>query len=68
VEEASAASRNTLDLSQVLMNQVAYFALTGEAPGESAARAVHATPTVALRRSPNSMRTLATADQRWTEF
>lgn len=32
VEEASAASRNTLDLSQVLMNQVAYFTLQG-APG-----------------------------------
>lgn len=32
VEEAGGASRNTLDLSQVLMNQVAYFTLMG-APG-----------------------------------
>ena len=32
VEQASAASRNTLDLSQVLMNQVAYFTLQA-APG-----------------------------------
>ncbi|WP_279237657.1 methyl-accepting chemotaxis protein [Dyella sedimenti] len=31
VEEASAASRNTLDLSQVLMGQVAYFTVQGAA-------------------------------------
>ncbi|KLD64279.1 methyl-accepting chemotaxis protein [Dyella japonica] len=70
VEQASAASRNTLDLSQVLMNQVAYFTLTGEARSESAARAVHAAPTrtAALRRSTNPVRALATADQSWTEF
>jgi len=32
VEQASAASRNTLDLSQALVNQVAFFSLQGQ-PG-----------------------------------
>lgn len=67
VEEASAASRNTLDLSRVLINQVAYFRLQGLAPCGSAAAEAYATPTPAWR-SPNPARALAMADQRWTEF
>jgi methyl-accepting chemotaxis protein len=77
VEEASAASRNTLDLSQILMNQVAYFTLQGEAPREQAAppaprtaprheafASQPAAPARATRREP----AMATADEAWTEF
>ncbi len=77
VEEASAASRNTLDLSQVLMNEVAYFTLQGEAAREPAV-ARPAPPAVAVppraaapARSPASQRpapALATAEEMWTEF
>ena len=67
VEEASAASRNTLDLSRLLIQQVAYFRLGDMAPSAVAAPQAYATPT-AHWRSPNPARALATADQRWTEF
>ena len=82
VEEASAASRNTLDLSQVLMKQVAYFTLQGEndesAPAveKTAVRVVHspspvhhAAPrasAVASKRRPESE--LVSAGDAWTEF
>lgn len=70
VEEASAASRNTLDLSQVLMHQVAYFTLQGGAPREPLARLSGSAGAGAttLSRSPSPAPALATADQRWTEF
>jgi methyl-accepting chemotaxis protein len=75
VEEASAASRNTLDLSQALMNQVAFFTLQGEAPREvAAARPSHAS-VIASRPAasasapvrPRAEPALAIADE-WTEF
>jgi methyl-accepting chemotaxis protein len=77
VEEASAASRNTLDLSQVLMKQVAYFTLQGESvaakPAAQPAQApapVPARPTPAAawpaRRSASAE--LAVAGDAWTEF
>ncbi len=76
VEEASAASRNTLDLSQSLVNQVAYFTLQGEAPREAASPAVRrsteasvpkaaAAPSQAAWSSPKPA--MANADE-WTEF
>jgi methyl-accepting chemotaxis protein len=76
VEEASAASRNTLDLSQVLMNQVAYFTLQGEAPREqSASRPTRVAPATAMSQAPapvvarrRAEPALATADEMWTEF
>ncbi|AIF49516.1 methyl-accepting chemotaxis protein [Dyella japonica] len=79
VEEASAASRNTLDLSQVLMNQVAYFTLQGQAahdvavvqaaPASASARPpAMATPRPAVRHRAAPAPALATADDMWTEF
>ncbi|WP_233171921.1 methyl-accepting chemotaxis protein [Dyella sp. ASV21] len=76
VEEASAASRNTLDLSHVLMNQVAYFTVQGEA-GES--RPVAKTVSALIERSarqdqggPAPRRRpeaeLVTDGDAWTEF
>ncbi|WP_114240640.1 methyl-accepting chemotaxis protein [Dyella sp. C9] len=80
VEEASAASRNTLDLSQVLMNEVAYFTLQGEvaterphvvaahaaAPRAMPAKAAVPPATPAARPRPEP--TLTTAGDAWTEF
>jgi methyl-accepting chemotaxis protein len=70
VEEASAASRNTLDLSQLLMNQVAYFTLQGAAPCEPAVRPARTREagTTMAARPRNARPGLATADQVWTEF
>ncbi|WP_430387305.1 methyl-accepting chemotaxis protein [Dyella sp. 20L07] len=75
VEEASAASRNTLDLSQVLMGQVAYFTLQGE-DAESRLTAKAAPVRVerqgrpvqpaAPRRRPEPE--LVSAGDAWTEF
>lgn len=75
VEEASAASRNTLDLSQVLMKQVAYFTLQGEAtvakPVVEPARA-RSTASPAPLPAPTIKRSsrpeLAVAGDAWTEF
>jgi len=77
VEEASAASRNTLDLSQVLMNQVSYFTLQGEAiatrsvtksePGAEPVKRLAPVPVpVAPRHRPQAE--LVTAGEAWTEF
>jgi methyl-accepting chemotaxis protein len=70
VEEASAASRNTLDLSQVLIHQVAYFSLQVAAPFEPAARpsGARAAGTTMSFRSRSAAPGLAAADQVWTEF
>ncbi|MGO4504861.1 MULTISPECIES: methyl-accepting chemotaxis protein [unclassified Dyella] len=70
VEEASAASRNTLDLSQVLIHQVAYFSLQVAAPCEPAARpsGARAAGTTMSFRSRSAAPGLAAADQVWTEF
>jgi methyl-accepting chemotaxis protein len=77
VEEASAASRNTLDLSQVLMNQVSYFSLQGAAmatkgaakPAPAAESMKITAPTAAIvapRHRPTPE--LVTAGDAWTEF
>jgi methyl-accepting chemotaxis protein len=79
VEEASAASKNTLDLSQVLMGQVSYFTLQGEVaesravvPGASVSVVSHSQmPNLRKAESPASRRpepALATAGDEWTEF
>lgn len=80
VEEASAASRNTLDLSQILMNQVAYFTLQGEEREASqpvAARASQAAarPMVAHATTPSAPVNVArrpestpVTENVWTEF
>lgn len=80
VEEASAASRNTLDLSQVLMKQVAYFAVQGESPAVKAsvetAPVTHAAsampaqpaPVAARCPKPTAAVELATAGDLWKEF
>lgn len=76
VEEASAASRNTLDLSRVLVNEVAYFTLQGEAPRQPApARVVRETPAYAVPAAspmaPARQRAepaMAVAGDVWTEF
>jgi len=66
VEQASAASRHTLDLSRVLTDQVAYFTLQGEAPNRPAPQAhAAAAGKTGTSKSPNPVRAL---DQRWTEF
>lgn len=79
VEEASAASRNTLDLSQVLMREVSYFTLQGEA-AQSTVSAKPAAPTPAAPAVQESFRKVAAAPSRrpepavmtagdeWTEF
>ena len=80
VEEASAASRNTLDLSQTLIKQVAYFTVRGEA--EVAKKPVEATvvaraapsmptgaPTFHARPArPSATAELVTAGDHWKEF
>jgi methyl-accepting chemotaxis protein len=79
VEEASAASRNTLDLSQVLMREVSYFTLQGEAAqSPTVAKPVAqllVTPAVqeSFRKSaPAPSRrpepAVVTAGDEWTEF
>jgi len=74
VEEASAASRNTLDLSQVLMNQVAYFTLQGQEAREPAV-VPRCTASVQARQpapaQPPARRpapAMAVAEEVWTEF
>jgi methyl-accepting chemotaxis protein len=84
VEEASAASKNTLDLSRVLMGQVSYFSLQGEA-SELVAHTAVATDVAAaaklapFRAAPNYRDSnmlparrpgmvLATTGDEWTEF
>jgi methyl-accepting chemotaxis protein len=74
VEEASAASRHTLDLSQVLVNQVAYFTLQGDSPREPAvvrpspagieAPGTAPVPPPARRSAP----VMAVAEEMWSEF
>ncbi|WP_243049896.1 methyl-accepting chemotaxis protein [Dyella sp. RRB7] len=78
VEEASAASRNTLDLSQVLMREVSYFTLQGEVAQSPASSAKPAAPTAppvqeifrkpaaAPSRQPEPA-VMAAGDE-WTEF
>lgn len=79
VEEASAASRNTLDLSQVLMREVSYFTLQGEVAQSSAASKPAAPaplaspmqesfrkPAPAMSRRPEPA--VVTAGDEWTEF
>jgi methyl-accepting chemotaxis protein len=79
VEEASAASRNTLDLSQVLMREVSYFTLQGDVapPTVSAKPAAPAPvgppmqesfrrPATAPSRRPEPA--VVTAGDEWTEF
>jgi len=80
VEEASAASRNTLDLSQTLIKQVAYFTVRGEAevakkPVEATvvARAAPSMPTGAptfhaCPTRPSATAELVTAGDHWKEF
>lgn len=80
VEEASAASRNTLDLSQALIRQVAYFAIQGEAEAEKKpAEATVSTPAVqsmpistatfqARPARPSATAELAVAGDHWKEF
>ncbi|WP_172461887.1 methyl-accepting chemotaxis protein [Dyella jiangningensis] len=80
VEEASAASRNTLDLSQALIKQVAYFAVQGEAEAatKTAATTVvaHAAPSKpsgtatfqARPARPSATAELVTAGDHWKEF
>lgn len=72
VEEASAASRNTLDLSQALMNQVAYFTLQGEsaraAPARRPARENITTTPAAAALPVHSQPAMASAQAVWTEF
>jgi len=74
VEEASAASRNTLDLSQVLMNQVSYFTLQGEASRDvPAPRAPHAPASPPAAMAPASAHrraepATAVAQDMWIEF
>ncbi|QNK02867.1 methyl-accepting chemotaxis protein [Dyella telluris] len=79
VEEASAASRHTLDLSQVLVGQVAYFSLQGQdarepapVPASPAAMAAAAPvkPVAAPAPAPRQRPEPALADARdvWTEF
>jgi methyl-accepting chemotaxis protein len=76
VEEASAASRNTLDLSNVLMNQVSYFTVQGEVVATKAP--VRAEPVVdPVKRvapvampapRPRPQTELVAAGDAWTEF
>jgi len=80
VEEASAASRNTLDLSQVLMKQVTYFTVQGESPAvkasAEAANTVCTASSVPARAmavaarpvKPPAPAELATAGDLWKEF
>jgi len=74
VEEASAASRHTLDLSQVLVNQVAYFTLQGEAPREPAVARSSSAPASVGRAEPvrsparQPARAMAVAEEVWSEF
>ncbi len=84
VEEASAASKNTLDLSRVLMGQVSYFTLQGDAPESKATRVFESAPVAVEQaapfqpaknyRKPHQAKThravsaLATAGDEWTEF
>ena len=79
VEEASAASRNTLDLSQVLMREVSYFTLQGEVAQSSVTAKLAAPaplappmqerfrkPAPAMSRRPEPA--VVTAGDEWTEF
>jgi methyl-accepting chemotaxis protein len=79
VEEASAASRNTLDLSQMLIKQVAYFTVHGEAEAEkqpaqvAVATRMPATPTGTAAfqtraARPSATAELVTAGDHWKEF
>ncbi|MBB3228552.1 methyl-accepting chemotaxis protein [Luteibacter sp. Sphag1AF] len=52
VEEASAASRNTLELAQELMRQVSFFRIAGEAVATDTAPAVVTAPVIARVEAP----------------